>query len=163
MEQGTLLAIHVSPTATGRMESLPEVRAVPGRGLEGDRYFTGEGSFSKTPGTGRQVTLIAIEMLDWLEREQGIRLKASESRRNLVTGGVSLNDLVGKIFHVGAVRLKGVRLAEPCTHLERLTVPGVQQGLVHRAGLRAEILDGGVVRVGDVVGSASTSEERACP
>jgi MOSC domain-containing protein YiiM len=149
--RGSVLSIHVARSAAGRMESLAEVRAVPGKGLEGDRYFLGEGSFSKTPGTGREVTLVASEMIDLLEREHGIRLPAGDTRRNLVTRGVSLNDLVDKVFRVGTVRMKGVRLAEPCNHLERLTEPGVAKGLVHRAGLRAELLDEGVLRVGDEI------------
>jgi MOSC domain-containing protein YiiM len=124
---------------------------VPGRGLEGDRYFRGEGSFSKNPGGGRQVTLVASEMLDLLEREHGIMLEPADTRRNLLTSGVSLNDLVGKEFQVGSVRMRGVRLAEPCDHLERLTQAGVLKGLVHRAGLRADILDEGVLRVGDAI------------
>jgi len=95
------------------------------------------------------VTLVATEMLSLLEREHGIRLDPADTRRNLLTSGVTLNDLVGKIFQVGGVRMRGVRLAEPCDHLERLTRPGVLKGLVHRAGLRADILDEGVLRVGD--------------
>lgn len=124
---------------------------MPGKGLEGDRYFRGEGSFSKNPGGGRQVTLVASEMLDLLEREHGITLAPAETRRNLLTRGVSLNDLVGKDFQVGGVRMRGVRLAEPCNHLERLTQAGVLKGLVHRAGLRADILDEGVLHVGDAI------------
>jgi len=148
---GSLLAIQIGRQAEGRLESVPEVRAVPGRGLEGDRYFRGEGSFSKNPGGGRQVTLVAREMLDLLAREHGIVLDPVETRRNLLTSGVSLNDLVGKEFQIGGVRLRGVRLAEPCNHLERLTRPGVLKGLVHRAGLRADILDEGVLHVGDTI------------
>ena len=95
------------------------------------------------------MTLIASEMLDLYARERGTLLEPADARRNLVTRGVSLNDLVGKIFRVGDVRLKGVRLAEPCKHLERLTHRGVAKGLVHRGGLRADVLDEGVLRVGD--------------
>ncbi len=90
-------------------------------------------------------------MLNLLEREHGIRLEPTETRRNLLTAGVPLNDLVGQVFQVGAVRMRGVRLAEPCSHLERLTQSGVLKGLVHRAGLRADILDEGVLRVGDTI------------
>jgi MOSC domain-containing protein YiiM len=153
---GSLVAIQIGRQAQGRLESVPEVRAVPGKGLEGDRYFRGEGSFSNHPGGGRQVTLVAREMLDLLAREHGILLDPVETRRNLLTSGVALNDLVGKEFQIGAVRLKGVRLAEPCNHLERLTRPGVLKGLVHRAGLRADILDEGVLRVGDAIVPHST-------
>jgi MOSC domain-containing protein YiiM len=148
---GSLVAIQIAREAEGQLDSVPEVRAVPGKGLEGDRYFRGEGSFSKNPGGGRQVTLVATEMLELLRSEHGIALPASETRRNLVTKGVSLNDLVGQVFQVGSVRMKGVRLAEPCNHLERLTQTGVLKGLVHRAGLRADILDEGVLRVGDPI------------
>jgi MOSC domain-containing protein YiiM len=148
---GSLVAIQIGRQAEGRLESVPEVRAVPGKGLEGDRYFRGEGSFSKNPGGGREVTLVASEVLSLLEREHGIRLDPAETRRNLLTSGVTLNDLVGKVFQVGAIRMRGVRLAEPCDHLERLTQSGVLKGLVHRAGLRADILDEGVLRVGDEI------------
>ena len=148
---GSLVAIQIGRQAEGRLESVAEVRAIPGRGLEGDRYFRGEGSFSKNPGGGRQVTLVASEMLELLQTEHGIALQAAETRRNLVTKGVLLNELVGQVFQVGTVRMKGVRLAEPCNHLERLTRPGVMKGLVHRAGLRADILDEGVLRVGDKI------------
>lgn len=151
MAPGSLVAIQIGREAEGQLDSVREVRAVPGKGLEGDRYFRGEGSFSKNPGGGRQVTLVATEMLELLRSEHGIALPASETRRNLVTKGVSLNDLVGQVFQVGSVRMKGVRLAEPCNHLERLTKTGVLKGLVHRAGLRADILDEGVLRVGDPI------------
>jgi len=148
---GSLVAIQIGREAEGRLESVPEVRAVPGKGLEGDRYFRGEGSFSKHPGGGREVTLVASEMLNLLEHEHGIKLAPAETRRNLLTAGIPLNELVGKVFQVGAVRMRGVRLAEPCNHLERLTQSGVLKGLVHRAGLRADILDEGVLRVGDTI------------
>ncbi len=151
MAPGSLVAIQIGRQAEGRLESVPEARAVPGRGLEGDRYFRGEGSFSNNPGGGREVTLVAAETLSLLERDHGIELDPAETRRNLLTSGVSLNDLVGKVFQVGAVRMRGVRLAEPCDHLERLTQPGVLKALVHRAGLRADILDEGVLRVGDAI------------
>jgi len=151
LAHGSLVAIQIGREAEGRLESVAEVRAIPGKGLEGDRYFRGEGSFSKNPGGGRQVTLVASEMLELLQSEHGIALEAADTRRNLVTKGVLLHDLVGQVFQVGTVRMMGVRLAEPCSHLERLTRPGVMKGLVHRAGLRADILDEGVLRVGDAI------------
>src|SRR5438093_10255298 len=97
-----LVAIQIGPRAEGRLESVPEVRAIPGKGLEGDRYFRGEGSLSNNPGGGRQVTLVASEMLELLQSEHGIALPANETRRNLVTKGVALNDLVGQVFQVGS-------------------------------------------------------------
>jgi MOSC domain-containing protein YiiM len=133
------------------MEELAEVKAVAGRGLEGDRYFNKEGSFSETPGTGREVTLIESEAIDALARDYKLELKPGDARRNIVTRGIALNHLVGKEFRVGEVKLKGVRLNEPCNHLASLTDDKVKQGLVHRGGLRAEILDDGTIRVGDPI------------
>jgi len=133
------------------MTAVPEVRAHAGKGLEGDRYTVGTGTYSATPGTGRQVTLIEVEAIDALQRDHAVAIPATAARRNIVTRGVALNDLVGRQFRVGGVTLVGVRLCEPCTHLEGLTRPGVLRGLVHRGGLRADVLTDGVIRVGDVV------------
>ena len=95
------------------------------------------------------MTLIEIEAIAALKRELDIDLKPSQSRRNIVTEGIALNHLVDKIFLVGAVQLKGVRLCEPCAHLEQLTTEGVHQGLIHRGGLRAEVLSEGIIHAGD--------------
>jgi len=124
---------------------------VPGRGLEGDRYFNRIETYSDKPGPDREVTLIEIESVQALKRDLGIRLKPSETRRNIATSGVPLNHLVGQDFRIGEVRLRGIRLCEPCSYLESLTKQGVLGGLVHRGGLRAQILTGGLIRVGDVV------------
>jgi MOSC domain-containing protein YiiM len=126
-----------------------EVRAIPGRGLEGDRYFEGRGSYSARPGPDRELTLIESETLEALERDHGIRLAAGDARRNVVTAGIALNHLVGRTFVVGGVLARGIRLCEPCAHLAELTDRRVLKALVHRGGLRAQILDGGVIRVGD--------------
>jgi MOSC domain-containing protein YiiM len=127
------------------------VRAIAGRGLEGDRYFNQVGTYSNRPGTGREVTLIEIEAIEALKRDYDIGLRPGESRRNIVTRGVPLNHLLGREFKVGEVRLRGARLCEPCSHLQKLTQQGVMRGLIHRGGLRAEILTGGVIRVDDVI------------
>ena len=150
MFRGTLVSIHVAPEQTLPMQQLAEVKAVPRCGLEGDRYYSGTGTFSKSPGAGRDVTLIEIEAVEAL-RERNILLDAGEARRNLVTRGVPLNHLVGRTFQVGEVRLRGIRLCEPCSHLEGLTRRGVLRELVHRGGLRADILNGGTIRVGDAI------------
>ncbi|MEK6601767.1 MAG: MOSC domain-containing protein [Candidatus Binatota bacterium] len=133
------------------MALVNEVRAVPGKGLEGDRYFKQVGTYSNNPGSGRDVTLIEIETLEALKRDYGIELGLGESRRNIVTRGVALNHLVGRDFKVGAVTLRGIRLCEPCSHLENLSRKGVQRGLIHRGGLRAHILTGGTIRLGDTI------------
>jgi MOSC domain-containing protein YiiM len=133
------------------MVRVNEARVVPGRGLEGDRYFNHAGTFSQRPGTGRDVTLIELEAIEALERDLKIKLDLKDSRRNIATRGVALNHLVGKEFRVGNVRFRGIRLCEPCSHLETLTLKGVEAGLLHRGGLRAEILNEGIIRVGDSV------------
>lgn len=130
------------------MLSVAEVRAVPGKGLAGDRYFNQPG---KRLEGDREVTLIEMEAIENFERDYGVKFQQQESRRNIVTRGVPLNDLVGREFQVGETRLRGLRLCEPCTHLARLSGKTVIPGLVHRAGLRAQILSDGLIRVGDPV------------
>ena len=151
MWKGTVVSIYTAPGARQPTVSRAEVRAVAGRGLEGDRYFDKAGTYSEKPGSGREVTLIEIEAIEALKRDHGIELQVGDARRNVVTRGVPLNHLVGREFAVGEVRLKGMRLCEPCAHLEGLTQKGVLTGLVHRGGLRAEIVRDGMIRVGDPV------------
>jgi MOSC domain-containing protein YiiM len=148
VQSGFVEAIYITAEAGGRSEPVEAALAVSGRGLEGDRYFAAEGTFSDRGGNGRDVTLIEAEALEGLARENGIELGPGESRRNVVTRGVSLNDLVGKRFRVGDVECVGRRLAEPCSHLEQLTQSGVLKGLVRRGGLRADIVQGGAITVG---------------
>jgi MOSC domain-containing protein YiiM len=149
MWDGRVVSLHLATEASAPIQTVTEVRAIPGRGLEGDRYFAGTGFYSKRPSAGgREVTLIETESVEALE---GIKLAAADSRRNIATAGVPLNHLVGREFHVGPVRMRGVRLCEPCRHLEELTQSGVMNELVHRGGLRAQILTEGVIRPGDVV------------
>ncbi len=157
MPRGAVVSIHVSPTAAGPMRSVDEVRAVPGQGLEGDRYFAGGGTYSDRPGPDREVTLIESESIEALARDYEVDIRPGDARRNVVTRGVSLNHLVGREFRVGDVLLRGLRLCEPCTHLARLVGHDVVPGLVHRGGLRAQIVRGGVVRVGDGVEAAETT------
>ena len=162
MWEGTVVSIHVASEASGQMKCITEVRAVPGHGLEGDRYFTGTGFYSKKSSFGgREVTLIEIESVEALFRgvlnaegeRLGISLTAADTRRNIATSGVPLNHLVDREFHVGAVLMRGMRLCEPCKHLEDLTQHGVVSGLIHRGGLRAQILTEGLIRVGDAIHS----------
>ena len=150
MWAGSVVSIHLARVEGAPTFAVPEVRAVAGAGLEGDRNFQPPGVDG--PGPEREVTLIQQEALDAVAREHGIQLAPGEHRRNLVTLGVPLNDLVGQEFQVGSVRLLGLELCEPCNYLEGLTgKPGLLRALVHRGGLGARILDGGVLRVGDPV------------
>jgi MOSC domain-containing protein YiiM len=151
MWQGSVVSIHIAPEAGLPMETVPEARAIAGRGLEGDRYTLGIGYYSNTPGPGgRELTLIETETLEALPA-LGVKLSAAETRRNIATSGVALNHLVGREFWVGAVRLRGTRLCEPCKYLEGLTQAGAMLALLHRGGLRAQILNDGVIRVGDTI------------
>lgn len=151
---GVVVSIHITPTGKGQMVSVKAVKAVKGRGLEGDRYFYQMGTFSNKPGADREVTLIEIEAIAALERDYGIQVYPGDSRRNIVTKGVPLNHLVGKKVRIGEVTLRGIRLCEPCSHLERLTEKrGVRAGLIHRGGLRAQILTDGIIQVGDPIGT----------
>lgn len=151
LDPATVVSIHIAGEAQREMRSVPEVRAVAGRGLEGDRYFRRKGTFSGNPGAGREITLIEIEAIEALESEYDLKLDPGDARRNVVTRGVRLNDLVGREFNVGEVTLRGVRLCEPCAHLARLTDRRALPGLVHRGGLRADIVRGGVIRAGDPI------------
>lgn len=156
-EKPVVVSIHIAPTGKAAMRSVREARAVAGKGLEGDRYFTKSGTYSNDPGSGRDVTLIEIEAIEALTKDYQIALDPGSSRRNIATRGVALNHLVGREFEIGEVVLRGTRLCEPCAHLEKLTVKGTLRGLIHRGGLRAEIVSGGTIRVGDAIHAGSSS------
>jgi MOSC domain-containing protein YiiM len=141
---GNVAGLLTATDAEGPLARVDRVEAVAGRGLEGDRYYEGRGTFSG-PGRGYQVTLVEAEALD------AVDLPWEQARRNIVTRGIALNALVGRRFTVGTVECVGRRLAEPCSHLEKLTRPGLLRPLVHRAGLRADILRGGTIATGDRV------------
>jgi MOSC domain-containing protein YiiM len=151
---GIVEAIAVAGSAEGSMEMLDAADATPGRGLGGDRYFSKTGTFSNDPGDGRDLTLAEAEALETLRAESGITLRPDEHRRNLTTRGIDLNALVGRRFYVGDVLCEGIRLCEPCEHLEAVTGKEVMRPLLHRAGLRANILAGGVIHVGDAIAEA---------
>jgi MOSC domain-containing protein YiiM len=151
--QGSVISINIAPTGAAPMRSIPSARAVAGQGLEGDRYFSKLGTYSNEAGSGREVTLIELEAVEALKRDYQIELDAGRVRRNIVTRGIALNHFVEREFRIGDVVLRGTRLCEPCAHMEKLTVKGAMRGLIHRGGLRAEIVKGGTIRVGDVIES----------
>jgi MOSC domain-containing protein YiiM len=150
-QSGTVEGIYIAPSATVLPHAVAEANVVPGKGIEGDRYFAGDGTFYQEGKTGQDLTLIETEALEALEDEEGIELSPAEARRNVLTRGISLNDLIGRRFRVGDVECVGSRLCEPCDHLERVTRPGVLKGLVHRGGLRTDVVVGGRIAVGDPV------------
>ena len=147
MFTGIVVSIHIAPAAEAEMQAVNEVHAVPGQGLEGDRYFNQTGTFAK-PQPDRELTLIEAEAIEAMHNELGVALAPGASRRNIVTRDVPLNHLVGREFQIGDVRARGLKLCEPCKHLARLAHPSVLPGLVHRGGLRAQILTEGKITAG---------------
>jgi len=144
--QGELLHIHVAPKASAPMDALTEVRLVAGIGLEGDRYATRLGTYSKNHHIDRQATLIEVEALEALARDRSVMLAPHEHRRNLTTRGVPLNHLVGQYFRIGDCVLYGGRLNVPCLYLEHLLDKKVFKPLLNRSGLNCRIIAGGIIR-----------------
>ena len=145
---GVVESIHIAAKKRRMPESVERAVAVAGRGLEGDRYFEGKGSFSHWRGE-RDLTLIEAEALD--DASGSVDLEPGAARRNLVVRGIDLNALVGRRFRVGPVECEALELSPPCTHLEKLTEPGVMRALAQRGGIRAAIRSGGEIAVGDPV------------
>jgi hypothetical protein len=151
-QTGSVAAILLAPEAEAPLSRVERAEAVAGRGLKGDRYFEGRGTFGP-PGAGYELTLVEAEQLD------AIDLPWEQARRNVVTRGIALNPLVGRRFRIGEVECIGRRLCEPCAHLEKVSRPGLLRPLVHKAGLRADILAGGTVSVGDEVAIVNLSPD----
>jgi MOSC domain-containing protein YiiM len=151
MWKGELVAIYISSTSGGEMLEKSAVKAVPGRGLKGDRFFLHSEDNLKKHDPSKEVTLIEIESLKALKRDYSIDIGIGDSRRNLVTKRVPLNHLVGQEFKVGEVILRGIRLCEPCAHLAELTQKDVLPALIHRGGLRGQIISGGTIKAGDII------------
>ena len=151
---GQVVEILIATTPGESPVPQESVRAIPGRGLVGDRYYEVLGTFSPQPHKpDYEVTLIQQEHIDAFSASFGLAFTARDARRNLVTRGVDLNALVGKDFRVGSVLIRGIRLCEPCNHLAKQTWPEVLPGLVHKGGLRAQILSEGDIKVGDALES----------
>ncbi|MGE5074163.1 MAG: MOSC domain-containing protein [Anaerolineae bacterium] len=148
---GTIVSIQVASAASAPLASLQQVNVVAGMGLEGDRYYTRTGTYSKKHDESREATFIEAEALEALLRDYHVEFSGAESRRNFTTHGVALNHLVGKEFHVGTAVFLGIRLCEPCSYMEQTSGKQARAGLVHRGGLRAQILRSGLVRVGDQI------------
>lgn len=145
---GCVERILVRPEAAGASHEVPRARVVAGRGLEGDRYFAGTGTFWVEGKSGQDLTLIEAEALEGMAAETGIALRAEQAGRNLVTRGVDLNALIGRRFRIGEVECRGDRPCDPCATLARRTEDGVLRGLARRGGLRADVLRGGEIAAG---------------
>jgi MOSC domain-containing protein YiiM len=150
MSNGTVESIHIAGAAQSPPQSVDQATAIPGAGLLGDRYALKLGTFYK-PEPDYELTLIEAEAVEALRRDYQVELAAGDARRNIVTRNVPLNHLVGREFAIGDVRIRGIRLCEPCDHLQKVTGKAVIKGLLHRGGLRAQILTTGTIRVGDAV------------
>lgn len=150
---GKITAIFMACEAGAPLHSVPEATLESGRGLVGDRYYEHSGTFSEKlkDGVDWEITLIESEEIRRFNEEQGLALAEGSFRRNIIASGVKLNDLVGHRFCVGTALLEGIRLCEPCAYLGTLLGPEVVRAMAHRAGLRARIVSGAVVRPGDQI------------
>lgn len=144
-----VMQIYIAPIAGSPMMRLPEVEAVAGCGLAGDRYLLGTGYY--TPKNVCQVTLIEEEALARMAADHGMAIMAGEHRRNLVTRGVRLPELRGRRFGIGAAVFEYDRSRPPCGYLERLTQRGMTRAMGEGAGICVSVLAGGLVREGDAL------------
>ena len=151
--RSAVVGIFTTPASGTALRSVVEAVLEPGKGVVGDRYYLGTGTFSGTLPIkpDAEVTLIESEEIDRFNEITKSSKTPGEFRRNIVTRGVRLNDLVGRRFLVGAALLEGIRLCEPCAHLAALVSPAVVKTMVHRAGLRARIISGAAIRTGDQI------------
>ncbi|WP_326893038.1 MOSC domain-containing protein (plasmid) [Rhizobium beringeri] len=155
--QGKLLHIHIAPAASYEMEELAEAQLIAGRGIVGDRYYLGTGTYSPKPDV-RDVTLIEVEVLEAMAKGEpqipGFKAAPTpdDHRRNLTTRGVPLSHLVGKRFRVGETILRAARMNFPCKYIEELLgIPGLYDGLLNRSGVNCAIEVGGIIRPGDPI------------
>ena len=165
MKSAHVEAIHVVDDRGRPPRSLARARAIPGAGLEGDRYARGRGTWCRPGGRGRgrDLTLVEAEEVERLALDFAIELAPGETRRNVTTRGARLPELVGRRFRIGEVVCVGVSLCEPCTYLEDVTGKPLREPLRHRAGLRADIVTGGRIAVGDPIVDLGPSPEEAVP
>ena len=149
---GIVVALFTVDRRAAPMKKVEQLYALAGRGIEGDRYFLSTGTYSKSPEPGRQVTLIKSEVLESLKNKLEINVKPEESRRNILTQGIEIYDLIGTEFYVGTVRLRAHRITQPCLYLEKLLdQPGLYKELWDKGGISCEILSDGVIKERDII------------
>jgi len=157
-DSGAVEWIHIASAAGAAMVAIDEAIAIPGRGLAGDRYEAGAGTFSNWP-KDHELTLIEAEAIDAMNAEHGLQLGPGDTRRNVTTRGVALNDLVGREFLIGSVRCLGTRLCPPCDHLRKLLgIAEIVQIMNGRGGLRARILSAGSFQTGAIIASEQRTD-----
>ncbi len=148
--QGNVKDIFITPASAQAMVAVPSVRAVADRGLEGDRFY--RESWNAVKRSDKAVSLIEDEVLALAAKEIGVEAIGILTRRNIVTLGVPLIELLGREFTVGNVLMRGIRLFEPCGHLVAVTkIPAIFKALEHRSGLKAAVLSDGNIRIGDSI------------
>ncbi len=150
MSAGKVVGIYIASHRGDPTLWVEQIHVIPGGGIEGDRYFVLPGTPVDQPKTGRELTLIEIEAIEAMCQE-GVNISADRTRRNIITHGIALNDLAGEVFMVGKIRLRGVRLCEPCNYLANQTDPRLLQSMAHRGGLRADILTEGFITLNDLI------------
>jgi MOSC domain-containing protein YiiM len=149
--QGSVVDIYTATEGGAAMQAQSQVHVIAGKGIEGDRYAAQTGAFSKPDEPNQQITLIEREAIEGACQQYDMELSAAEMRRNVVTENVALNHLVDREFTVGAARLRGLKLCEPCGYLTKMLGKDVVKAMKHRGGLRCEVLQGGAIAVGDAV------------
>jgi MOSC domain-containing protein YiiM len=155
---GTVEAIYIAPVRGEPTEYVEQAHVIPGMGIEGDRFFDQPGPDGIHSKPGRELTLIQIEAIESICNQDGIAISPDQTRRNIITRGVSLNDLVGQDFMIGSVRVHGVRLCEPCDYLASRTDPRILLSMAHRGGLRANILTEGMINIQDKINSLPSKD-----
>ncbi len=148
---GFVEGIYLAPRGGALMKSVQAATALGGCGLEGDRYCAGTGHWSRF-GRVCEVTFIAAEDIEDIERETGVRVKSGEHRRNVVTRGINLRALRrGERFRTGEVVFEYRGPRSVCRHVERLTEPGMTEALKGRGGSCAGVIETGKFRVRDKI------------
>jgi MOSC domain-containing protein YiiM len=149
--EASISSIWIATTAGAELQSLSRAKVAQARGIVGDRYHTGDGSFSRWPGAGRAITFIAHESIVAVREEHGIDIDGGRSRRNVITEGIDLEELIGRQFRIGTATFKGSRSCQPCRYLERFLEPGAFQAMKSHGGIRAEVEKSGSINVGDTI------------
>ncbi len=156
--EGMIVSLYIAPTAHAPMKALPTAHLVPGRGIEGDRFYV---MHEKQSSQGREtcdVTLVEEETIDALRKANPGLDAGASARRNIVVRGCTLRQLVGRTFCIGEVTLCGLAPhAASCASSERSQQTACAS--VSSGELRAQILTEGIIRVGDHL-QASGFEER---
>ena len=150
MTTGSVVGIYIAPQTGEPTFWVEQAHVVPGAGIQGDRYFRLPGTSDDQPKTGHQITLIEMEAIEAMCQE-GVQISPDQTRRNIITRGIALNNLVGKLFSIGAIQLRGIRLCETCDYLANKTHLRLKDSMSHRDGLRADILTDGFVRLNDPI------------